>query len=65
MALEQEKKGGPHSKDEHEKRQKEVFRLHFKLGQSTIKIADLMLEDVLKIGIDRREFYRLKKEIRK
>ena len=42
MELEQEKKGGPYSKDEREKRQKEVSRLHFEFGYSAIKISDLM-----------------------
>lgn len=42
MELEQEKKGGPYSKDEREKRQNEVFRLHFEFGYSAVKIADLM-----------------------
>jgi len=42
VALVQEKKGGPYSKDEREKRQKEVFRLHFEFGYSATKIAELM-----------------------
>jgi len=42
VALVQEKKGGPYSKDEREKRQKEVFRLHFEYGYYATRIADLM-----------------------
>jgi len=42
VAVAQEKKGGPYSKDEREKRQNEVFRLHFEYGYSATKIADLM-----------------------
>ena len=42
MALAQEKKGGPYSKDEREKRQAEVSRLHFEFGYSALKISDLM-----------------------
>jgi len=43
MALvETVKKGGPYTKKEQDERRKEVYRLHFELGYSAVKIADLM-----------------------
>ena len=42
MALVQEKKGGPYTKDEREKRQKEVFKLNIEYGYSATKISELM-----------------------
>jgi hypothetical protein len=36
------KKGGPYTKKEQEERRKEVYRLHFELGYSAVKIADLL-----------------------
>jgi len=36
------KKGGPYTKGDRVKRRNEVFRLHFSLGYSAIKIAQLM-----------------------
>jgi len=39
MALVQEKKGGPYSKQEQQKRQNEVYRLHFEFGYPAVKIA--------------------------
>lgn len=42
MALSQEKKGGPYSKDEREKRQNEVYRLHIEYGYSALQIAKMM-----------------------
>jgi len=42
MALVQEKKGGPYTKNEKIKRQNEVFRLHFELGYSAVKISEMM-----------------------
>ncbi len=42
MALVQKKKGGPYSKNDKDKRQKEVFRLHFDLGYSAVKISEMM-----------------------
>jgi len=33
------KKGGPYTKKEQEARRNEVFRLHFELGHSAVKIA--------------------------
>ena len=42
MALIQEKKGGPHTKDEKMKRQNEVYKLHFEHSYSAVKISDMM-----------------------
>jgi len=42
VAQVQEKTGGPYSKNEREKRQKEVHRLHFEFGYPATKIAELM-----------------------
>ena len=42
MALIQEKKGGPYTKNEKIKRQNEVFRLHFEYGYSAVKISEMM-----------------------
>jgi hypothetical protein len=42
MALVQEKKGGPYTKNEKIKRQNEVYRLHFDRGYSAVKISDMM-----------------------
>ena len=42
MAQVQEKKGGPYTKNEKMKRQNEVYRLHFELGYSAVKISDMM-----------------------
>jgi len=39
MALVQEKKGGPYPKKEQQKRQNEVYRLHFEFGYPAVKIA--------------------------
>ena len=39
MALVSEKKGGPYPKNEKVKRQNEVFRLHFDLGYSAVRIS--------------------------
>lgn len=65
MALVQEKKGGPYSKDEREKRQKEVFRLHFEFGYSATKIADLMKINRNTINEDIKYWYsNIKEEIK-
>ena len=43
MALvETTKKGGPYPKNEKIKRQNEVFRLHFELGYSAVRISEMM-----------------------
>ena len=38
----QKKKGGRYSKNEKEKRQNEVFKLHFERGYSAVKISEMM-----------------------
>ncbi len=62
MALEQEKKGGPYSKDERETRQREVSRLHFEFGYSAVKIADLMNINRNTINEDIKHLYSNSKE---
>ena len=57
MALVQEKKGGPYSKDEREKRQAEVSRLHFEFGYSALKISDLMKINRNTINADIKYLY--------
>jgi len=57
MALVQEKKGGPYSKDEREKRQTEVSRLHFEFGYSALKISDLMKINRNTINADIKYLY--------
>ncbi len=43
MALsDPKKKGGPHTKQEKENRQNEVYRLHFEYGYSAVKIAEMV-----------------------
>ena len=42
MELDQEKRGGPYTKDEQRKRLDEVHRLHFEYGYSARKIADFL-----------------------
>ena len=37
-----EKKGGPYTRDQKEKRKNEVFRLHFEYGYSAVVIAEMM-----------------------
>ena len=37
-----EKKGGPFTKNDQEKRRNEVYRLHFEYSYSAVKIAELM-----------------------
>jgi len=65
VAVAQEKKGGPYSKDEREKRQKEVFRLHFEYGYSATKIADLMKINRNTINADIKYWYsNIKEELK-
>src|SRR3989338_11317219 len=65
MELEQEKKGGPYSKNEREKRQKEVFRLYFEVGYSAIKISDLMKINRNTINADIKYWYsNIKEELK-
>ena len=40
--VQNEKDGGPYTKDERTKRQNEVARLHFEYGYSAVKIAEMM-----------------------
>jgi len=40
--LQKKKNGGPYTKSERQKRQDEVYRLHFEYGYSARKIADMM-----------------------
>jgi len=42
MALSQEKKGGPYTKDERRKRRDEVYRLYFEYGYSGRKISEFL-----------------------
>jgi len=43
MALsEPEKKGGPYTKQEREKRQNKVYKLYFEIGHSAVKIAEML-----------------------
>lgn len=42
MEIDQEKKGGPYTKDEQRKRLEEVYRLHFEYGYSARKIAEFL-----------------------
>lgn len=42
MALVQEKKGGPYTKDARKKRRDEVYRLHFDYGYSAVEISRMM-----------------------
>lgn len=62
MALEQEKKGGPYTKDERETRQKEVSRFYFEFGYSAVKIADLMKVNRNTINEDIKYLYSNGKE---
>lgn len=56
--LSQEKKsGGPYSKKERQKRQSEVFRLHFELGYSARKISDMMQVNRHTIDNDINQIY--------
>jgi len=62
MTLVQEKKGGPYSKDERVKRQKEVFRFHFEFGYPATRIADLMKINRNTINADIKYWYSSFKE---
>ena len=65
VALAQEKNGGPYSKGEREKRQKEVSRLHFEFGYSAIKISDLMKINRNTINADIKYWYsNIKEELK-
>jgi len=65
MALVQEKKGGPYTKDEKTKRQDEVFRLHIELGYSAVKISEMMKVNRNTINEDIKFLYsNLKEELK-
>ena len=57
MALVQEKNGGPYSRDDREKRQNEVFRLHFEFGYPATRIAELMNINRNTINADIKYWY--------
>jgi len=42
VALAQQKKGGPYTKDEQRKRRDEVYKLHFEYGYSARKISEFL-----------------------
>lgn len=65
VAAVQEKKGGPYSKSEREKRQREVTRLHFENGYSASKIAEMMKINRNTINADIKNLYsNIKEEIK-
>lgn len=51
------KPGGPYSKQERQKRQSEVFRLHFELGYSARKISEMMRVNRHTIDNDINQIY--------
>ena len=55
--VQNEKEGGPYTKDERTKRQNEVARLHFEYGYSAVKIADMMKVNRNTINSDIRYLY--------
>ena len=57
MALVQDKKGGPYSKQEQQKRRDEVYRFHFDYGYSASKISKLMNINRNTISSDVRFWY--------
>jgi len=62
MALAQNKKGGPYTKDDQESRRNEVGRLHFEYGYSARKIADIMKINRNTINSDIKYLYDAIKE---
>lgn len=64
MALEfKQKRGGPYSKNDQQRRQAEVYRLHFDHGYSAVKIADMMKINRNTINLDIKQLYeRMSKE---
>ncbi|KAF6242087.1 hypothetical protein C6988_10180 [Nitrosopumilus sp. b1] len=62
MTLVHEKKGGPYNKEDQEARRTEVARLHFELGYSARKIADMMQVSRNTINSDVKHHYGLIKE---
>ena len=55
--VQNEKEGGPYTKDERTKRQNEVARLHFEYGYSAVKIAEMMKVNRNTINSDIRYLY--------
>ena len=60
--IQNEKEGGPYTKDERTKRQNEVARLHFEYGYSAVKIAEMMKVNRNTINSDIRYLYSSIKE---
>ena len=55
--IQNEKEGGPYTKDERTKRQNEVARLHFEYGYSAVKIAEMMKVNRNTINSDIKYLY--------
>lgn len=53
----QSKKGGPYSKNDQQRRQAEVYRLHFDHGYSALKIAEMMKINRNTINSDIKQLY--------
>lgn len=53
----QSKKGGPYSKNDQQRRQTEVYRLHFDHGYSALKIAEMMKINRNTINSDIKQLY--------
>ena len=63
--IQNEKEGGPYTKDERTKRQNEVARLHFEYGYSAVKIAEMIKVNRNTINSDIKYLYsRIKEELR-
>lgn len=63
--IQNEKDGGPYTKDERTKRQNEVARLHFEYGYSAVKIAEMMKVNRNTINSDIKYLYsEIKKELK-
>ena len=52
------KKGGPYTKQEQEKRRKQVYELHFEKGFSAIKIAEMLNVNRNTINADIQDWYK-------
>ena len=62
--IQNEKDGGPYTKDERTKRQNEVARLHFQYGYPAVKIAEMMRVNRNTINSDIKYLYsNIKKEL--
>jgi len=51
------KKGGPYSKHDRQKRQNEIFRLHFEKGYSGLKIAEFLKVNRNTVNEDIKNWY--------